>query len=104
MARQEVILIKCDRCKREELQPDTKQTKSAPDFKCSYKSTEISYSDLCAHCSETLQNYMEHIRQWSRDIKSLLGPKVQANAAPPVTAAPDYSPPKPHSAAATTKR
>lgn len=103
MARHEVVLIKCDRCKREELQPATKEAKTAPDFECSYRGTKINYADLCASCVETIKNYLVNIQEWQRDIKSLLGPKVESNSAPPVSAAPDYSPPKPHSAAGTKR-
>lgn len=103
MARHEVVLIKCDRCKREELQPSSKEAKTVADFECKFKDIKVTYFDLCTACQETMTNYMESIQQWTRDIKSLLGPKLDANTAPPVTVAPDYSPPKPHSLAAVKR-
>lgn len=104
MARQDVVMIKCDRCKREELVASDGTAKATPDFELQFLGTRLVFPDLCGFCKETIKNSFERIKEWERDLKSLLGPKVKANEAPPVTVAPDYSPPKPHSAAASTKR
>lgn len=105
MARQAVVMITCDRCKREELQPASQhENKKEPVFLCVFKGQEIKYEDLCKRCEETINLNLENVKEWERNLNSLLGPKVQANEAPPVTAAPDYSPPKPHSNAASQKR
>ena len=105
MARQEVVMFKCDRCGREELQPASAvTTKALPDFDCQFKGQRITYQDICKRCEETITLTMTRLKEWERDLKSLMGPVVSPNEAPPVTAAPDYSPPKPHSLAASTKR
>ena len=105
MARQEVVMIKCDRCGREELQPASTQTEKAhPDFESQFKGQRMSYQDVCKRCEETISLTLQRLKEWERDLKSMMGPVVSPNEAPPVTAAPDYSPPKPHSVAASTKR
>lgn len=95
MARQQVVMIKCDRCGREELKPAVGE-KSEPDFTSKFLGEELSYFDLCARCLETVRANLGRVKEWERELNSLLGPKIQANEAPPVTAAPDFSPPKPH--------
>jgi hypothetical protein len=100
MARQEVVMIKCDRCGREELQPASTQVeKLAPDFESQFKGNRICYQDVCKRCEDTISLALQRLKEWDRDLKSLMGPIVSPNEAPPVTPAPDYSPPKPHSAA-----
>lgn len=100
MARQKVEQIQCDRCKRVELQPVADQAKTRPDFEARFEDLQMVFNDLCGHCKKTLENVWKDLKEWNREVKqSLLGPVVQTNQAAPLDVAPDYSPPKPHSAA-----
>ena len=103
MARQDVIQVQCDRCKRVELLPPT-QKRTEPIFKVRLGNNEIVYDDICGWCMSALTNYMENIRQWEREIKQHFGPTIQDDKAAPLIPAPDYSPPKPHSLHASTKK
>ena len=102
MARVEVIQIRCDRCKRVELLPPQPK-KAQPDFEMRLMSTTVKYEDLCTGCKSALQHTLENIGEWAREIKQQFGPKVNSNGAAPITPAPDYTPPKPHSVAASKK-
>jgi hypothetical protein len=98
MARQEVIQVRCDRCKRVELQPPQPQ-KAHPDFEARFLETRLVYEDICTSCQETLKNVWKDLAEWDRKLTQSFGPQVQSNQAAPLEVAPDYSPPKPHSAA-----
>lgn len=105
MARQQVEQVKCDRCKRVELQPSLPTPKSEPDFSCRFEGKDLVYADLCTHCRSSVARHLSELKQWERELnQDLLGPALQNNQAPPVSAAPDYSPPKPHSSAAAVKK
>lgn len=95
MARTQVVMIKCDRCKREELTPVVGE-KAEPDFKARFYGEELTYFDLCVRCKETVLGNMKRTKEWERELNSLLGPKINPNQAAPVSAAPDFTPPKPH--------
>lgn len=104
MARQPVVQIQCDRCKRVELQPSSPVAKTAHDFHAKFDDKEISYDDLCSHCRGTIERIWNELSEWDRELtQSLLGPAISNNQAPPVSSPPDYSPPKPHSQAAIKK-
>lgn len=96
MARQQVEQVQCDRCKRVELQASLPAPKSEPDFRCRFEGKDLVYSDLCSFCRGTLQRHYEEMAEWQRELTQKLGPVVLNNQAPPVSVAPDYSPPKPH--------
>lgn len=98
MARQEVVQVQCDRCKRVELQPP-QPPKAAPDFEARLSAKRLVYQDLCSKCRETLENIWKDMEEWQREIRQSFGPQISSNTAPPLETAPDYSPPKPHSAA-----
>ena len=99
MARLEVVQIRCDRCKRCELQaPQPK--KDRPDFEMRLLNTPVKYDDLCSGCQAALEHTLRNIGEWQREIKQVFGPKP---GAVPLTPAPDYTPPKPHSMAAAKK-
>lgn len=108
MSRAPVMHVRCDRCKRVELQPP-QPDKERPDFEASMVDLEgkirtISYMDLCTTCKTALGNtWKADIVEWRRELKQQFGPKVHANGAAPLTPAPDYTPPKPHSASASKK-
>lgn len=95
MARQQVVVIQCDRCRREELKPSVGE-KTEPDFTSKFMGEELVYFDLCFRCTDAVKANLAKVREWERELNSLLGPKIQSNEAPPVTSAPDFSPPKPH--------
>jgi hypothetical protein len=66
----------------------------------------IQYNDLCDRCSKTVENVKVELKEWDREIKYAvveLGPKVQGDQAAPLSPAPNYSPPQPHSAAAAKR-
>jgi hypothetical protein len=104
MARQVVEQVQCDRCKRVELQAPLPTPRTEPTFVARYAGKELVYGDLCSHCRSTIERHLEELSQWERELTQKLGPVLSGNQAPPVSAAPDYSPPKPHSQAATTKK
>lgn len=99
MARQKVEQVKCDRCKRVELQPVLETPKTQPDFEARLLDQKLVYADLCGTCKETLANVWKDLSEWKRELVQQFGPTVSSNTAPPLSVAPDYSPPKPHSAA-----
>ncbi len=100
MARQEVIQVRCDRCKRTELQLANPTAKTDPDFRAKFGGIELKYDDLCTHCRETVQRVWTELSEWRRELtQTFLGPTVSNNQAAPIVSAPDYSPPKPHSGA-----
>jgi hypothetical protein len=103
MARQRLELVTCDRCKRQELQPITDLPKKAPMLDVSFGAQKLTFNDLCARCLVTCTNYFEGLKEWERELAPLLEPPIDGSRAPPLQTAPDYSPPKPHSIAATKK-
>lgn len=100
MARQEVIQIRCDRCKRVQLLPKQEHPKTIPDFEARFFDKKLLYEDLCSLCKETIQNLWEDLEQWERAVKQPFGPTIQGETAAPLDVAPNYKPPQPHSAAA----
>lgn len=101
MARQEVMQVRCDRCKRVELVPKA-PPKERPDFDGRFFDNKLVYEDLCAKCKSTIANHWKDIEEWERELtQKMLG---DPEAAPPLEIKPDHTPPKPHSAAAVTKR
>lgn len=103
MARLEVIQVQCDRCKRVTLTPPGPK-KERPDFQASCEDKKLEYWDLCPSCLSTLQGTWKLLSEWDRPIQHQFGPTVQDNKAAPLTPAPDYSPPKPHSMTAAAKK
>lgn len=108
MAREKVMKISCDRCNRQELQPVIAD-KVGADFEASFNGQRLLYQDLCLRCKETIKNIWTALEEYDREIKytvlknapvSKNGPVVPENQAAPVSAAPNYSPPQPHSQAA----
>ena len=102
MAREKVVKVRCDRCKRSELQPVVAE-KVGSDFDASFKGQRLVYEDLCARCAETIENIWKELKEWDREVKYMTiknGPLVPENAAPPMAPATNFSPPQPHSAAA----
>lgn len=104
MARAQAVQIQCDRCKRTYLVPAAQAAeKTEPDFVAKLGDQEIVFNDLDEPCKATLRGLWDNIKEWKRELNQHLvgqGPMVGANQAPPVSSTPDYSPPKPHSAAA----
>jgi hypothetical protein len=103
MSRLEVIQIRCDRCKRVELLPP-QPTKAKADFEARLLDKLVKYDDLCTSCQSALARIWDDIKEWQREIKQQFGPTVPENKAVPLTPAPDYSTPKPHSLAAASKK
>lgn len=97
MSRQEVVMIKCDRCKREELRPANTAKKDGTEFQCQFQGKTLSYEDLCSRCRTTIILLMERVKEWERDLKSLLMVNGHEEGVPPVTPAPNYKPPQAHS-------
>jgi hypothetical protein len=102
MARQEVVQLRCDRCKRVELVPPTPK-KDKPDFEARHGEERVVFEDLCFRCQQAIKNIWTDLKEWDREIKQAFGPTVAPNTAPPLQSAPDYSPPKPHSVASTKR-
>lgn len=106
MAREKVVKVKCDRCNRTELMQEV-PNKEKPDFKASFLEKELVYEDLCYRCRSAIDKIWEDLKEYDRQIKYTVienGPRVGDNEAAPLNVAPDYSPPKPNSQAAVTKR
>ena len=103
MARLKVVQIRCDRCKRVELIPPPKDEKVRADFEVRFLDKTLKYDDLCSSCKEAIDHIWDDIKEWKREIKQQFGPSVPENQAVPLSPAPDYTPPKPHSVAATKK-
>lgn len=108
MARETVVKIFCDRCKRMELIPVEHARKSEePEFYAKFPDgDEIKYGDLCASCKKTIVNLKTELTEWDREIKRAViefGPKIMGEQAAPLQTAPDYSPPKPHSGESTKR-
>jgi hypothetical protein len=99
MAREKVVKVRCDRCKRTELQP-VDDAKKGADFEASFQGQRLVYDDLCLKCRETVANIWIDLKEWDREVKYTVirnGPLVADNEAPPLQPAPNYSPPQPHS-------
>lgn len=102
MARETVVKVLCDRCRRLELQTSD-VSKIGPDFEASFGGERLVYQDLCQTCRKTVANLWTALREWEREVKYTVlrnGPLVPDNQAAPVSVAPNYSPPQPHSLAA----
>ena len=96
MARQQVVQCQCDRCKRVELAPVT-DDKKEPTLTVTFDGQTLVYEDLCSSCKAAISRLVGDMREWNRELtQKLLGPAVQGDQAPPVSAAPNYSPPQPH--------
>lgn len=102
MSRQRVEVVKCDRCKRDELQPVPELPKTSPDLEVKFRGESLIYEDLCADCEKTIANLVQDMREWNRKINSILKP-VDELQAPPLEVAPNYTPPRPHSPGANKK-
>jgi hypothetical protein len=104
MAREKVVKVKCDRCNRAELVPSSSVAdKVGADFEASFIGQRLVYEDLCLRCRDAMKHSWQEMKEWERQVKYTWienGPKVGENEAAPLQVAPDYSPPKPHSAAA----
>lgn len=99
MARQEVVQVRCDRCKRVETLP-MQPKKALPDLEARLGEKRVVFEDLCSRCTNACAHIIEELKEWQRDVNQPFGPTVPDNQAPPLSSAPDYSPPKPHSVAA----
>lgn len=106
MAREKVQLLRCDRCKRSELQPIAPD-KVGPDFEGSFLGQRLVYPDLCVRCRDAVQNVWKILKEWDREVKWTTirneAPVTAPDAAVPLQPAPNYSPPQPHSAAAAKR-
>ena len=107
MSRCEVVQVRCDRCKRVQLVPP-QQKKGKPDFEAKMvgpdgKDTVLTYEDTCSYCKSALANIWLSIKEWERAVTQQFGPTVPEGTAVPLTPAPDYTPPKPHSVSASKK-
>jgi hypothetical protein len=79
-------------------------TKAKADFEARLLDKHVKYEDLCSSCQDALGRIWDYIKEWKREIKQQFGPTVPENHAVPLNPAPDYSPPKPHSLAANSKK
>jgi len=102
MARQKVVQVRCDRCKRVELQPEA-PPKAHPDFEARLLDKRLIYEDLCSRCRGALENSWKDLEEWDRPLRQDFGPSLMSNEAAPLETAPDYSPPKPHSVAGSKR-
>lgn len=100
MARQPVVQVQCDRCKRVSLQIEA-PPKTQPDFEANLLGKRLCYADLCDVCKKTIENLWTDLAEWDKELKQrlLVGPTVPDNQAAPLDVPPNYTPPKPHSAA-----
>ena len=99
MAREKVVKVRCDRCKRTELQPVIAD-KVGSDFEAGFQGQRLVYEDLCLKCKETVANIWIELLEWDREVKYTVirnGPLVSENQAAPLQPAPNYTPPQPHS-------
>jgi hypothetical protein len=101
MAREKVVKIQCDRCKRVELVPEVAD-KVGADLDASFNGQRLVYQDLCIKCRETIAHIWVDLKEWDREVKYTVitnGPKIREDEAPPMAVPTNFSPPKPHSAA-----
>ena len=99
MSRVDVVQSRCDRCKRVELLPPQPK-KAQADFEMRLLTIVVKYEDLCSSCKGALENIIKDVREWLKPVQHQFG---LPTAAPPLTPAPNYVPPKPHSIAASKK-
>jgi hypothetical protein len=101
VARNKVIQVRCDRCKRVELVPPAEENKP-PDFEAHFEGEQLLYEDLCNRCKDTMKHLWVELREWERQLthKFGFGPAVSGENAAPLEVAPNYKPPQPHSASA----
>ena len=103
MARHKVEQVRCDRCKRVELQAVLPEPRKEPTFTCRLDAKVLSYEDLCSFCRSLVERLMDQMEQWERELQQQFGPAVSNNTAAPVVSAPNYTPQQPHSGAAAKK-
>ena len=65
MAKQQVVEVQCDRCKRKEYQPVSQKEAevSKTELELNFRGVKIRFNDLCAPCEKTVGNYVEHIKK-----------------------------------------
>jgi predicted GIY-YIG superfamily endonuclease len=104
MAREKVVKVRCDRCKRTELVPAASE-KVGADFEASFQGQRLVYEDLCGRCRDAVKNIWAELKEWDREVKYTLIKNAPANSqeAAPLQPAPNYSPPQPHAAAAVKR-
>lgn len=64
MARQKVVKLVCDRCKRTELRPLTEMKdgeQQVPAFQAMFKGKKIKYDDLCTQCEMVMATVWENV-------------------------------------------
>lgn len=61
MARQKVVKLDCDRCKRTELRPLAELKEEGPIFQAEFKGKKIKYDDLCTTCEGVVETIWENI-------------------------------------------
>ncbi len=102
MAREKVVRIICDRCKKTEFIPPPTVEKTGAIFEASFQGKRLVYEDLCTGCLNAVAHLYEELRQWDRERKYTIlqnTPVVAPDKAVPLTPAPNYTPVQPHSAA-----
>jgi hypothetical protein len=96
MARQEVVQIRCDRCKRVELIPPGPKS-SEPVLLLKFKNVTVTYEDTCPRCDQAIERIIRSLEEWERELNQHFGPTAQIpGVQPPLTVAPNFSPPQPH--------
>jgi ribosomal protein L44E len=66
VAKQQVVEVQCDRCKRKEYKPSTElDAKGGPDLHLAFLNGEVdvTFEDLCASCKKAVSNYVESIKK-----------------------------------------
>lgn len=66
MAKQQVVEVQCDRCKRKEYRPNAElDAKGGPDLHLVLMNgkVDITFDDLCEPCKKTVSNYVESIKK-----------------------------------------
>lgn len=96
MARQEVVQVRCDRCKRVELRPAPLPPKEKPDLVLEFGGKKIVFEDLDLPCRAACERIVKELEEWDREVKHQFGPTVHANQAATLSPAPNYTPPQPH--------
>lgn len=65
MAKQRVVEIQCDRCKRKEYRPVSKEESEVHkvELELDFRGIKIKFDDLCEPCRNTVGNYIENIKK-----------------------------------------
>lgn len=63
MAKQQVVEVQCDRCKRKEYRSVTQVEVPKTELELDFRGMKIKFDDLCEPCRTTISNYVDNIKK-----------------------------------------